>query len=170
MKSLLQKFAITAFAVLASAAFAQEQAVTKRATELREKPASDAKTLANLPEKTPLKVLARSGGWTQVEAGTQKGWVNVFHLTFASTVTSSSGSGGLSGLTSALGFGKPKTEQAKMATIGVRGLSEEELKNASPNPEALKKMQSFRADKNAAASFARDAKLAAQNVPYPGNP
>jgi hypothetical protein len=171
MKSVLRKFALLAFAALATAAFAQEQAVTKRATELREKPAADAKTLATLPEKTPLKVLARSGGWTQVEAGTSKGWVNVFHVSFPSTVTSSSSSGGgLSSLTSALGFGKPRQEQAKMATIGVRGLSEEELKNASPNPEALKKMQSFRADKNAAASFARDAKLAAQSVPYPGNP
>ena len=170
-RSVLQAIAVVALLALAGIASAQEGAVTKRATELRDKPSNDGKALASLPENTKLKVLARSGGWTQVEAGTSKGWVNVFHVTFPSSVqATTSSSGGLSGLTSALGFGRPKTEQAKIATIGVRGLSEEELKNASPNPEALKKMQSFRADKNAAAGFAREAKLAARDVPYPGNP
>lgn len=154
--------------ILAGApAWAQEQAVTKRATDLREKPSADAKSLSTVPANTTVKVLARSGGWTQVESSGAKGWVNVFHVSFPSAVQSTGSGGSLSSLTSALGFGKPKQEQAKIATIGVRGLSEEELRNASPNAEALQKMVSFRADKNAAAGFAREAKLAAKDIPYP---
>jgi len=148
---------------------AQEQAFTNRATELRERATSDAMVLANLPEKTPVKVLARSGGWTQIEGVSGKGWVRVFHLTFPATVETASSGSALGGLAAAIGFGRPRQEQTKISTVGVRGLSEEELKNAPPNPEALKKMQAFRADKSGAERFARDAKLVAQNVPYEGS-
>lgn len=72
---------------------AQEQAFTNRATELRERAASDARVLAPLAAETPVKVLARSSGWTQVQAGQQTGWVRVFHLRFPATVESSSSSG-----------------------------------------------------------------------------
>ena len=151
-----------------SLAGAQEQAFTNRATELRERPDAGAKVLSSLPDNTAVKVLSRSGGWTQVESGGSKGWVRVFHLKFPAAVeSSSSGGGGLSGLTSALGFGKSRQERANIASVGIRGLSEEELKNANPDPEALKKLMSFRADKAGAERFAREAKLVAQNVPYP---
>ncbi len=98
----------TAFLLAAaSAAWAQEQAFTNRSTELKERGAAEARTLGTLPENTAVKVILRGGGWTQVEAGTQKGWVRVFHLRFPATAETSSSSGGaLSGLTSALGFGR----------------------------------------------------------------
>jgi hypothetical protein len=90
----------------------------------------------------------------------------VFHLRFAAAVESSYSGSALFGLTSALGFCKPKHERANIASEGVRGLSEEELKNANPNPEALKKLYSYRSDKAGAERFAREAKLVAQSVPY----
>lgn len=159
----------TAFLLaVASAAWAQEQAFTNRSTELKERGAAEARTLGTLPENTAVKVILRGGGWTQVEAGTQKGWVRVFHLRFPATAeTSSSSSGGaLSGLTSALGFGRKTSQQTNIATTGIRGLSPEDLKNASPDPAALAKLQSYRADKPAAERFARDAKLAAVSIDY----
>lgn len=168
MKPIAIRAILGAFALLAAAglASAQEQAFTNRATELRERPDAGAKLLASLPDNTAVKVLSRSGGWTQVESGGSKGWVRVFHLKFPSAVESSSSGGALSGLTSALGFGKSRQERANIASVGIRGLSEEELKNANPDPEALKKLLSFRADKPGAERFAREAKLVAQNVPY----
>lgn len=157
-------------ALLAAAALpalAQEQAFTNRATELRERASSEARVLAPLPAETPVKVLARSSGWTQVQAGQQTGWVRVFHLRFPASVEASSSSGGaLGGLSSMLGFGRPKTQEAKIATIGIRGLSQEDLQNANPNPEAVRRMQSYRADRAAAERFAREAKLAAAQVAY----
>jgi len=154
---------------LSAAAWAQEQAFTNRATELREHGAPEARALATLAEGTAVKVVARGGGWTQVEAAGQKGWVRVFHLRFPATVeTSSSSSGGglLSGLASAIGGGRQAGSQATIATTGVRGLSPEDLKNASPDAAALAKMQSYRADKAAAERFARDGKLAEVRIDY----
>jgi len=164
---------VLAFLVLlacACAAWAQEQAFTNRSTELKDRGAAEARTVATLPENTAGKVIARGGGWTHVAAGAQNGWVRVFHLRFPSTVEtsspSSSGGGFLSGLTSAIGGGRDKSQQTTIATTGVRGLSPEDLKNASPDAAALAKAQSYRVDKPAAERFAREGKLAAVQVEY----
>ncbi len=160
-------FAVLAFLPLAS--FAQEQAFTNRATELKERAAPDARTIASLPENTTVKVLARSGGWTQVDASGKSGWLRVFHLRFPGVVegtSSSSGGSTLAGLGSALGFGR-SAPKANLATTGVRGLSPEDLKNAAPDPEAVRRLQSYRADRASAERFAREAKLAAVNIDEP---
>ena len=152
------------FLGLAAPAWAQSQAFTNRATDLKEQGSDQAKTVTSLKENTEVKVLQRGGGWTKVEAGGQSGWVKVFHLRFAATTTTdSSGGGFLGGLSSAIG-GRPKSQQAGIQTVGVRGLSPEELKNAAPNNEALAKAQSYRADKPAAERFAREGKLQTNTV------
>ncbi|HXS51058.1 MAG TPA: hypothetical protein VN782_00885 [Usitatibacter sp.] len=159
--------AILLLAALAWVARADEQAFTNRATDLKERAAPDSATLASLPDNTSVKVIARGGGWTHVEAAGKSGWVNVFHLRFPATVEGSSSSGsGLASLGSALGFGA-RTDQARLATTGIRGLSTEDVKNANPDPEALARMQSYRADKPAAQRFAREAKLAEAHVDDP---
>jgi hypothetical protein len=165
----LRALALALVCVLAPAAWGEEQAFTNRATELKDRGAPEARTVASLPENTAVNVIARGGGWTQVEAGAQKGWVRVFHLRFPATAvasTQSSGGAALSGLTSALGFGRQTSQQTTIATTGVRGLSPEDLKNASPDPAALAKVQSYRADKPAAERFAREGKLATVSVEY----
>src|SRR4051794_8979768 len=133
------RFPLLAACVLAillpSAARADDQGFTNRATELKDRGAADAATVASLPENTPVKVLARGGGWTRVEAGGKSCGVRFFHLRFPSSVESagsSSGSGGLGALGSALGFGGTKTTEARLASTGIRGLSTEDVKNASP--------------------------------------
>ena len=161
---------LVALLSLAGDALAQEPASTNRATELKERPAMDARTVAPLPADAPVKVLSRQGGWTQVEAGAQRGWVRAFHLRFQSTVEASSGGGVGGSITSIFGFGSrdaPKT--SKVATLGIRGLTPEDFKNASPDPAALRKMQSYRADKASAERFAREAKLAPVRVSYLGS-
>ena len=146
---------------LAGAAFAQDQAFTNRATELKDRAAPEARTLATLPEGTALKVLARGGGWTQVQAGTQSGWVRVFHLRFPAVAEAAPSSGGaLTSLGSALGFSRPRAQATNTATTGIRGLSPEEVKNASPDAEALRRLQGYRADQASAERFAREGRLA----------
>ena len=154
--------------LLSAAAWAQEQAFTNRATELKDRAAPEAATVRSLPDNTEVKVLQRSGGWTRVEAGGQQGWVRVFHLRFPATAeASSSGGGALSSLGSALGFGRQRSQTTTIATTGIRGLSKEEVQNASPDAAALQQMQSYRADTPAAERFAREGKLSAANVDYP---
>lgn len=146
--------------LFACAAFAQEAAFTNRATELKDRASPDARTVAPLPEGASLKVLERAGGWTRVEAAGQQGWVRVFHLRFPVTAQAGTDSGGVLGnVTSALGFGRERSKGATMATTGIRGLSPEDLKNASPDPAALARLQSYRADDSAAQRFAREGRL-----------
>lgn len=166
MAGMRSRIAAAAAAVfcLAPLAWAQEQGFTNRATELRERGAPDAKAIANLPEGAEVRVLERAGGWTRVEAGGQRGWVRVFHLRFPATAQaaspSSSGPNLLGSLTAALGGGRDTARGATVATTGIRGLSPEDLKSASPDPAALAKLQSYRADRAAAERFAREGKLA----------
>jgi hypothetical protein len=151
---------------LVPAAWAQEQAFTNRSTELKESGSATAKTLSTLPENTSVKVITRGGGWTRIDANGQQGWVNVFHLRFPATVEkSSSGGGFFSGVTGALG-GNREPQHTTIATTGIRGLSPEDLKNASPDPAALAKAQGYRADKPTAERFAKDGKLATASVDY----
>ena len=152
-------------AIAGGIASAQEQAFTNRSTELKDKAAADGKTLATLPENTAVKVLQRSGAWTRVEATGQSGFVRAFHLRFGATVegsgSSSSGGGFLGGL-----FGQPKQRTATMGTVGIRGLSAEDFKTASPDTAALARLQSYRVDNAAAERFAREARLATVSINY----
>ena len=164
---ILRRLLLAAFLGLAATAWAQEQAFTNRSTELKERAAPEAATLATLPENTEVKVVQRSGGWTRVDAGGKAGWVRVFHLRFPATAQAAESGGGLGSLSSALGFGKQRSQTTTIATTGIRGLSPEDLKNASPDAAALAKAQSYRADKPAAERFARDGKLQDVKVDYP---
>jgi uncharacterized protein YgiM (DUF1202 family) len=158
-------FLVVALAAAAPFAAAQEQAFTNRSTELRDKGANDGKTIATLPENTAVKVTQRAGGWTKVEGGGQSGWVRAFHLRFPAAVETSSSSGGLlGGLTGGLFGGK--TTKATTATVGIRGLSAEDFKNANPDAAALARMESFRVDKAGAQAFAREARLSTVSVNY----
>ena len=99
------KFAASLLAALlslAASAWAQEQAFTNRSTELKDKGAAEARTLATLPADTSVKVVARAGGWTQVQANNQTGFVRAFHLRFPVTVEKGS-AGGLSSITNIFG-------------------------------------------------------------------
>lgn len=164
----LRSLLAAAFLLAAAlAAGAQEQAFTNRSTDLKDRGAPEAATVRTLPENTEVKVLQRGGGWTRVDAGGQQGWVRVFHLRFPAVAEAgTSASGALSSVTSALGFGRQRVQPTTIATTGVRGLSQEDLKNASPDAEALRRLQSFRADQAAAERFAREGKLAEVNVDY----
>ena len=168
LRTLLFVFALAA----AGLAAAQEVAFTNRATDLKDQASSDARTLASLREGTQLKVTQRASGWARVEAGGQSGWIRIFHLRFpvsAETTSGSSGvSGALSSLTSAIS-GRQTTQKATIATTGIRGLSPEDLKNASPDAEALRQVQSWRADKAAAERFAREGKLNPATIAYEGS-
>jgi hypothetical protein len=147
--------------------WAQEVANTNRATELKADARLDAATIASLPEGAAVTVLGRFSSWTKVQSAEQKtGWVRAFHLRFKSTVSeSSSGSSPIGGMLGGL-FGGNKPAPKATSTVGIRGLSTEELQTASPNMEALRKLNSFKADKAAGERAAREVKLTATAVDY----
>ena len=158
-----------ALALLLPAAAMAQEAFTNRATELKERGTADARTLSTVPADTPVKVSERGNGWARIEAAGQGGWVRVFHLRFPVTAeVGKTASGGLAAVTGAFGFGRDTSKAATIATTGIRGLSTEDIRNASPDAEALRKLQSFRANQESAERFAREGKLVEQQVDYEG--
>jgi hypothetical protein len=156
-------FLLAAVLSLAADAWAQDQAFTNRSTELRDKGSAEGKSVATLPANTAVKVVSRAGAWTQVQADKVTGWVNAFHLRFPVGVEKGS-QGGLGSIASIFGGGSREKQASATGTLGVRGLSPDDLKNAAPDEAALQKANSYRADKPAAERFAREGKLATVSV------
>ena len=139
-----------------------EPATVIRATELKQAPASDAATVAQLPENAAVEALERQGGWTRIRAGSAEGWVRMLALRYGAGAPKA----GDTGLTQLFNVARTGTSGTQVTT-GVRGLDAQMLATAQPNPAALAKLQDFAADRGAAAGFAAEGKLAPKTVEYP---
>jgi hypothetical protein len=140
-----------------------EPATLIKATELKQEPASDAATVASLPENTAVEALERRSGWTRVKAQAGEGWVRMLALRFGGSGTPKPGASGVSQLFNVARTGTSGTQ----VTTGVRGLDADQIATAQPNPAELAKLQQFAADRSTAASFAAQGKLDAKPIDYP---
>ena len=156
------KWIFLVLATLYGVAQAGESATTVRVTEIKAKPFSDAETVASLAQGSKVEVLARKASWMQVKADDNNGWVKMLSLRFSNADKNKSGDSGLGSLFNVASKGG----SGSTVTTGVRGLSEENLKNAKANPKALETMQGFAADKKAAQQFAKSGGLREQDVDY----
>lgn len=147
---------------IAAGAQAADKGYTLREVEVKAKPFLDAQAVGKLPEKTPVTVLSRQGGWTQIQAGKVEGWVRLLNVRLGSADPAKNDTSFLA----ALGVGKQRSSSGPTVTTGVRGFSEEDLKAAKPSPEELKKMDGNAVGGDAAQAFAAAGKLVAQQVPY----
>lgn len=147
----------------ALAAQPAETAYTVRATDLKAKPFSDAATLSTLPERSRVEVLGRQASWMQIRTEGASGWVKMLSLRFSSEgAPRKPGDSGLGTLFNVAATGK----SGSTVTTGVRGLSEENLKTAQPNPQALEAMRQNAASKDGSVGFARAGKLEKREVNY----
>lgn len=155
------RIALALLMLLAAPAFAQETGYAVRDTEIKKEPFSDAQTLGTLAEKAQVKVLDRQNGWMQIESGTQAGWVRMLAIRM-----DSGSSGFMSGLKSLFSVARTGSS-GRTVTTGVRGLDKEDIKNAKPNPEEVKKLAGFAATRSDAEKFAAGGpKLANQKIDY----
>jgi len=150
-------------------AVAQETIFTNRATELRAEPSDSAVVIKALPDKSPVQQLQRSGAWSKVKSDTQIGWVRMMHLRGGAVLVQPESGGGssfFSGAAKLLGGSGNSTTKAQNASLGIRGLSKEDLQLAEPDAVALEKMQGYKAKKDDAERFAKEAKLIRTSVDY----
>lgn len=154
-------YALVLYASLTAPAYAWQVAYTVRSTEIKQLPYSDATTVATLGEKASVNVMSRQGGWVKINSVKGNGWVRMLSLRGDSTAKTS----GDSGLQSMINVGRSGSSGITMTT-GIRGLSEEDLKNVHPNPGEFNKLQNYAANKAKAEKFARDAKLKTQPLDY----
>jgi hypothetical protein len=122
-----------------------------KATELLERPAAQAKAVAQLAKRQPVQILGRDGSWAKAQAGTATGWVRLADLRLDS-VTSKT----------------PASRQANGARkdSGIRGFSEEELLVGAPNQAESERLRRVGVSVRDAATFARAGNLRPRQQDY----
>jgi hypothetical protein len=150
---------------LLPAASAQEAAMTRRATDLKDAPGDKGRSIAALPAQAPVtRTNERQGPWVQVRTGAgATGWVHLFDIGPASAPAEGGSTAGnaLRGVTSL--FSSNRQTQTG-STAGIRGLDAQDLANAQPNPAAVTQMEGLRQSEADAQSFARSAALRTATV------
>lgn len=156
--------------------------IVKRATELRVAPGEASTSAGPIAAQTAVtRSAARQGAWVEVrtaQGGT--GWLHMFDLTPAagagsagSTGSGNVATGALRGLSNLFNRGPSQTQtnSGGTSTVGIRGLSAEDLSRSQPNINAVVQAEALRLTADQARTFAADAKLVAQAVePLPAAP
>jgi len=144
-----------------STTLAEEAGTALKADDLKAEPFRDAKTIGSLTAGDNVEILKKQGGWFQVKSTKGSGWVRMLSIRRGEARKGSGDATGVLGLAS----GRAGTGSV-VATTGIRGLSEEELKAAKYNETELKKAESFAATEAEARRFAAEGKLVARKVEY----
>ncbi len=143
-----------------------QSGITRSNAALRAAPYNDAHLVITLVKDTQLRILSRRGAWLNVKVDAYgEGWVKL-HLVrigddaarerssfsgIAALWRSWTGRGGSSGL---------------VATTGIRGLEDQDLRNAKPDPQAVVALDMYAATEQAARARAEQAGLVVQQVDY----
>lgn len=175
---------ILLFLLAACPAQANQDAVIVRLAPVYSEASSVSPTVGQIKAGSRVSVFERKGGWKQIYSDEKQllGWVRSYQVRENMTVTAAEietepdSRGFLSGLASlsrkVSGFistsssSTSSSTSSGTATIGVRGLSEAELKAAKPDPDEFRKMLGFASNKTRLAVFADSGNLEAQQVKH----
>lgn len=119
----------------ASAAIAAEPGTALKNDSLRTEPYSDARITGKFVRGDKLDILEKKGAWLKVKAGRSSGWVRLLSVKRGALGKSDNAAGVLD-----LASGRTGTGQV-VSTTGVRGLSEEELKQAQFDAEEVARLE-----------------------------
>jgi len=149
--------------LLAAASAAAQQVTLERDSPLYAEPRPEAAAVAQLKQGATGEVVGKQGGWLNLKTSAGTGWLFSFNVRFPAQKAE----GGESGAGSALGrvIG-PRRSVAVTSGIGIRGLEEEDLKQASFDAGQMKLLDGYAASKQAAEEGARAAGLAPAKVEY----
>lgn len=161
--------ALAVLVTFAGTTHAQEAAVVKRATQLRDTPAESGASVAPLAANTVVtRTSERKGPWAKVSTPQgATGWVHMFDLgpqAGSASGTGNAATGGLRGLGGLFGGNSGPTTTAT-STVGIRGLGAEDIANAQPNPAAVGQAEGLRVNADQARKFATTASLQTRTVP-----
>ena len=162
---LSQWLAAALLAACAAAALA-EPVTVERDSILRAEPRTDAGVAGNLAKGATGDAVARQGAWVQIKSGTVTGWLYSFNVRFGA-VNPGSSSGAGSGSVLGRVFG-PRQQVNVTATIGIRGLEEEDLKQAHFDEGQMRQLDGYAASREQAAAQAGKSGLSASRVEYLG--
>lgn len=150
-------------AALSAAPAAAQQVTLERDSPLYAEPRLDAAQAAQLKQGATGEVVGKQGGWLNLKTPAASGWLFSFNVRFPVQKAE----GGEPGTGSVLGqvFG-PRRTVSVTSHIGIRGLEEEDLRQASFNAGQMKLLDDYVVSKSAAEEGARAAGLAPVKVEY----
>jgi hypothetical protein len=158
----MKTFLIPAALVLcvASASAWAAPGTVLRNEKLYSQPAATSKVTASVAKGANVEILAKQGGWLRVKAGNSTGWIRLLSVR--------AGAGGLggTGARDVVGAATTKSDPSRVVAVaGLRGLNDEDLKQAKFNAEELARMEALSVTAAQARGFARQSGLAAVSVP-----
>jgi hypothetical protein len=154
---------LMASSVMVSSALAASGVMLKD-DSLRASASAGAVSVGRVAKGATVDILARQGGWTQVAKDGRKGWVRILSV----RATSSAGAADFSGLIQA---GTQRGDSSRVvATAGLRGLNEEELKSARYDANELMKLDRYLVDRASAENYAHAVGLRHRDLDYPPAP
>lgn len=143
-----------------SAAVSSTPGTVLRAENLHGEPASTSKVTGSVAKGASVEILGKQAGWLRVNAGSQGGWVRLL------SVRAGTGGAGGTGVGDVVGAATRRSDPTRIVAVaGLRGLSEEDLKQAEFNAEELVRMEAWSVSAAQARTFASQAELATASVP-----
>lgn len=152
---------LAAWFVAVAPALAASSGTALKADDIKAEPFRDAKTVGVLETGDTVEILEQQGGWFRVNSAKGKGWVRMLSVRRGESRKRTGEAEGVFGLAT----GRAGTGHV-VATTGIRGLSEEDLKAAKYNETEIKNVESFTTTRDEARKFAADGKLTPRTVPY----
>lgn len=113
-----------------SLAAAQQVTISKTST-LHAEPNPGAAAVGQLKEGTSAEVIGRQGAWVNVKSAAGTGWVFAFNVNFGSSGAAPAAAG------------SSQRRAPATATIGIRGLEKEDMKNATFDGKQLDALDAF---------------------------
>lgn len=139
---------------------ATEAGSAVKADEIKAEPFRDAKAVGTISAGDQVQIVKRDGAWLQISSP-KKGWVKMLSIRKGGAAASGATLTGVAALAS----GRAGTGKI-VSTTGIRGLNEEELKNAKFNEKEVRAVESYTVNKNEADKFGAQGKLKARQVAY----
>jgi hypothetical protein len=159
----MQKILFSAFALLlfsmATSALASTGTVL-RDEKLYTQPSATSSVAASVPRGATVTIQQKQGGWLRVTSGKTTGWIRLLSVR--------AGAGGLggAGVGDVVGAATTRSDPSRVVAVaGLRGLNDEELKQAKFNAEELARMEAQAVTPAQAQTFAGRSGLVAVNVP-----
>jgi hypothetical protein len=159
MKTFLIPAAVLVLCTASASAWAAPGTVLRN-DKLYSQPSASSRVAGSVTKGTSVNILAKQGGWLRVTAGKSTGWVRLLSVR--------AGAGGLggAGLGDVVGAATTKSDPSRVVAVaGLRGLNDEDLKQAKFNADELARLDALNVTATQARNFASQSGLAAVNVP-----
>jgi hypothetical protein len=145
---------------------AAQQVTLERDSPLYAAPRLEGEPVAQLKRGESGEVLGKQGAWLNLKTPAATGWLFSFNVRFPAQKAE----GGDQGAGAALGrVVGPRRSVSVTSSIGIRGIEEEDLKQARFDAEQIKLLDSYAVTREAAEERARAAGLAPVKLDYLGS-